>query len=100
VTAVKTRAEIQIGPGAEIKVEPFLRLTGNTGMWCLSYDDHAPILLICDGNVRLSVSVPDVRQVTGEDIAWGRALAEIVAQYVTGLEHRITVQDAAGDQAA
>jgi hypothetical protein len=94
-----TQATIRL-VGAEIRVEPFIRLTGSTHILCCTYEDQAPILAIDDGTVSLSVSVPDVRQVTGEDLERGRALADAVARYVAGLEQRAAIQDGAADEAA
>jgi hypothetical protein len=99
MTVVATQAEIKFGAGGVIRVTPFIRLTGNTDMYCFTYDDHAPVLVINDGHVSVSVSVPDVAQVTGEDVQRGRALAGLVVQYVTALEHRVATQDGA-DEAA
>ena len=53
---------------ARIRVEPFIRLTGGTFIRCCTYDDQAPILAIDDGNVSVSLTVPDVHRVTGEDV--------------------------------
>jgi len=40
--------------------------------------------------VRISVTVPDAEQVTGEDVQWGRVLADAVARYVAELERLTT----------
>ena len=95
-----TQATIRLGADGEIRVEPFIRLTGHTHILCCTYDDCAPILAIDDGTVSLSVTVPDTAQVTGEDLKWGRALADAVARYVAGLEHRATIRDGAAGEAA
>ena len=49
-----TQAEIRLFSDGAIKVEPFIRLTGSTRIQCCTYDDHAPILAIDDGNVSMS----------------------------------------------
>jgi hypothetical protein len=95
-----TQATIRLSADGEIRVEPFIRLTGHTHILCCTYDDCAPILAIDDGTVSLSVTVPDTAQVTGEDLDRGRALAEAVARYVAELERRaVTDQDAASEAA-
>jgi hypothetical protein len=95
-----TQATIRLGADGAIRVEPFIRLTGHTHILCCTYEDSAPILAIDDGTVSLSVTVPDTAQVTGEDLKWGRALADAVARYVAGLEQRAAIQGSAADEAA
>ena len=46
---------------------------------CHVYDDCAPILAIEDGNVRLSLTVPDTGHVTGQDVNRAMKLADAVA---------------------
>jgi hypothetical protein len=100
MTYVRTSAEVQFAPDGVIKVDSFVRLTGNTYIDCYTYDDCAPILAIRDGHVIVSVSVPDTAQVTAEDVQWGRSLADAVARYVAGLEQRAANQDSAASEAA
>ena len=95
-----TQAVIRLSAGGAIRVEPFIRLTGTTHINCHVYDDSAPILAVDDGNVSLSVTVPDTAQVTGEDLKWGRALADAVARYVAGLEQRAASRNSAVSEAA
>ena len=95
-----TQAVIRLSAGGEIRVEPFIRLTGHTHILCCTYEDSAPILAIDDGTVSLSVTVPDTAQVTGEDLERARVLADAVARYVAGLEQRAAIQDSAADEAA
>jgi hypothetical protein len=95
-----TQAAIRLLADGALKVEPFIRLTGDTHILCCTYDDQAPILAIDDGNVSVSVSVPDVSKVTGQDVKRARALAEAVARYVAELEHRMVIQDSAAEDAA
>ena len=94
-----TQATIRLSADGAIRVEPFIRLTGTTHINCHVYDDSAPILAVDDGTVSLSVTVPDTAQVTGEDLERGRVLADAVARYVAGLEHRAVIQDSAADEA-
>ena len=63
-----TSATIRLHADGAIRVEPFIRLTGSTHIMCCTYDDQAPILAIDDGNVSVSLTVPDVHRVTGEDV--------------------------------
>ena len=94
-----TQATIRLSADGEIRVEPFIRLTGSTHILCCTYEDQAPILAIDDGTVSLSVTVPDTAQVTGEDVERARVLADAVVRYVAGLEQRTVIQDSAPDEA-
>jgi hypothetical protein len=100
MNAVATRASVCFGPGAEVKVEPFIRLTGSTNIYCCTYDDHAPILAIDDGNVSVSLTVPDVHHVTGEDVNRALALADAVARYAAELGAHLADDDCAAPDAA
>jgi hypothetical protein len=100
MTEVATRASVCFGPGAEVRVEPFIRMTGSTRILCCTYDDHAPILAIDDGNVSVSLSVPDVHRVTGEDVNRAMALADAVARYIAELGERVADEDSAAQDAA
>ena len=95
-----TSASVRFGETGEATVQSYVRLTASTYIHCCTYEDSAPILAIDDGTVSLSVTVPDTAQVTGEDLKWGRALADAVARYVAGLEHRATIRDGAAGEAA
>jgi hypothetical protein len=97
-----TQATIRLYADSGITVEPFIRLTRSTHIHCCTYDDQAPILSLDDEHVRVSLTVPDTHQVTGQDVEQGRRLAEAVARYVAELEKRAaTGKDAAGaDEAA
>jgi hypothetical protein len=96
VTTVRTSAGLRLRADGTVSVEPFIRLDGNTGIHCFTYDDQAPVLVVDSANVRLSLTVPDVDQVTEQDIKFGRTLADAVARYVAELEQRaVTTQDAA-----
>jgi hypothetical protein len=99
MNAVATRASVCFGPGAEVRVEPFIRLTGSTRIMGCPYDDHAPILAIDDGNVSVSLSVPDVHHVTGEDVNRAMKLADAVARYIAELGEHVATEDAAEDAA-
>ena len=95
-----TQAVIRLSAGGAIRVEPFIRLTGNTHILCCTYEGSAPILAIDDGTVSLSVTVPGTAQVTGEDLERARVLADAVARYLAELEHRAASQHSAPDEAA
>jgi hypothetical protein len=95
-----TQAEIRLFSDGGIKVEPFIRMTSSTRIMCCTYDDHAPILAIDDGNVSVSLSVPDVRHVTGEDVNRAMALADAVARYIAELGARVADEDRAAQDAA
>ena len=68
------------------KVESYVRLTGQHLIHCCTYDDAAPILTIQDGPADISITVPGRGEVTADDVAFGRLLAEAVARYVAELE--------------
>ena len=51
MTAITTSARSGCSADGAVRVEPFIRLTGNTHIRCRTYDDQAPILAIDDGNV-------------------------------------------------
>jgi hypothetical protein len=95
-----TQATIRLGPGSAIGVAPFIRLTGSTLIHCCTYDDQAPILAIEDGNVSVSITVPDVHRVTGEDVNLAVALADAVARYIAELGERVADEDSAALDAA
>ena len=68
MTTVTTSATVRFSASGAVEVEPSIRLNGSTHIHCHVYDDQAPILAIDDGNVRLSLTVPDTGHVTGEDV--------------------------------
>ena len=94
-----TQATIRLHADGGIRVEPFIRLTGSTHVMCCSYDDQAPILAIDDGNVSVSLTVPDVHRVTGEDVNRALALADAVARYAAELGAHVADEDSAPDAA-
>jgi hypothetical protein len=96
---VTTQATIRLHADGGITVEPFIRLTGGTRIQCCTYQDQAPILAIDDGNVSVSLTVPDVRQVTGDDMNRAMKLADAVARYIAELGEHVATEDAAPDAA-
>jgi hypothetical protein len=101
MTTVKTSATIRFSASGVVEVAPTIRLSASTFIHCHVYDDCAPILAIEDGNVRLSLTVPDTGHVTGEDVNRAMALADAVARYITELGAHVADEDtAAADEAA
>jgi len=87
VTALASTAYVQFGPDQVPEVSTSVRLGGLSRMYCHTYPDSAPVVSITDAHVKVSISVPDPDQVTGQDIEHARQLAALVARYVTELEH-------------
>jgi hypothetical protein len=100
MTTVKTSATIRLGSSGVIEVEPSIRLNAATFIACHVYDDCAPILAIEDGNVRLSLTVPDTGHVTGRDVNLAMALADAVARYIAELGEHMATEDGAAQDAA
>jgi hypothetical protein len=99
MTTVQTSATVRFSSSGPVEVEPTIRLNAATRIHCHVYDDHAPILAIDDGNVRLSLTVPDTAYVTGQDVNLAMALADAVARYITELGAHVATEDAAEDAA-
>jgi hypothetical protein len=57
-------------------------------------------LAIDDGNVSVSLTVPDVHHVTGQDVNRAMALADAVARYITELGAHVADDDGAAQDAA
>ena len=87
MTALPSTAYVQFGPDQVPEVTTSVRLTDLSRMYCHTYPDSAPVVSITDAHVKVSISVPDPDQVTGQDIEHARQLAALVARYVTELEH-------------
>ena len=64
----------------------FVKLTGHSYISCCVYDDIAPILAVKDARVDISITVPGRDQVTADDLAMARLLAEAAGQYAAELE--------------
>jgi hypothetical protein len=99
MTTVKTSATIRFSASGAVEVGPSIRLNAGTFIHCHVYDDQAPILAIEDGNVRLSLTVPDTSHVTGADMNRAMALADAVARYIAELGEHVATEDAAEDAA-
>jgi len=80
-----TSAEVRFGAGGVAKVASHLHLTASTYIDCFAYEDTAPIVVINDAPVDVTITVPDPGQVTEDDVACARRLAEAVARYAAGL---------------
>jgi hypothetical protein len=100
MTAVKTSATVRFGSSGTVEVEPSIRLSASTFIACHVYDDCAPILAIEDGNVRLSLTVPDTGHVTGQDVNLAVKLADAVARYIAELGENVVTEDSAAQDAA
>ena len=96
----ETQASIRLLADGTVKVEPFIRLTGSTHVMCCTYEYQAPILAIDDGNVSVSLTVPDTHHVTGQDVNRAMALADAVARYIAELGERLADDDRAAQDAA
>jgi hypothetical protein len=79
-------SEIRFGANGETTVQSHVRLTASTWIQCCTYDDAAPILAIRDGSADITITNPGRREVTEEDVTFGRLLAEAVNRYVAELE--------------
>jgi hypothetical protein len=93
-----TSAEVRFGPAGVVKVASHLYPATTTYVDCFAYQDQAPILVIRDGHVEVTITAPDSGRVTAEDLARGRELAEAAARYVAELErHQAVGADPASD---
>jgi hypothetical protein len=87
-------SEVRFGADGTAKVQSYVRLTASTYIHCCTYADEAPILTIQDGAADITITNPGRGEVTGEDVRYGRQLAEVVARYAAELE-RLAVKDRA-----
>jgi hypothetical protein len=79
-------ALVRFGGDGTAEVQSYVRLTASTHIQCCTYHDAAPILSIRDGQVDIAITIPGQGQVTADDVAFGRALADAVARYAAELE--------------
>lgn len=86
MTQGRTSALLHIGSDGVTRIDPSIRLNPRTFIRCHTYKGTAPILGIDDEHVSVSLTVPDVENVTGQDVACARRLAEAVTAYVAELE--------------
>ena len=96
----ETSAWVRFGPDGAATVQSYVRLTASTRIQCCTYADAAPILAIRDGAADITITSPGRGEVTEDDVAFGRELAEAVNRYAAELE-RLAVKNraatAAGD---
>jgi hypothetical protein len=78
-------AEIRFGVNGQARVHSYVRLDASTYIRCCTYEDAAPILTIQDGAADITITNPGQGQVTEEDVAFGRLLAEAVNRYAAEL---------------
>jgi hypothetical protein len=96
MTALPSSAYVQFGPDQVPEVSTSVRLTALSRMYCHTYPDSAPVVSITDAHVKVSISVPDPDQVTGQDVDRARQLAALAGRYVTELEHLAAANQDAG----
>ena len=77
---------VRFGPDGSAEVQSYVRLTASTYIHCCTYDDAAPILAIRDGVADITITNPGKGEVTEDDVAFGRQLAEAVARYAAELD--------------
>jgi hypothetical protein len=77
---------VRFGADGQAEVQSYLRLTGSTHVQCCTYPDAAPILAIRDGVADIVITNPGQGEVTEEDVAFGRQLADAVARYAAELD--------------
>ena len=95
-----TAATIRLSPKGPIRVGAELRLSGDSFIACHIYTDHPPILQVEDEHVSVTISAPDPKRVTADDVAQAHRLADALAQYVAGLETHVTTSGTAEGVAA
>ena len=90
-------SEVRFGADGPAKVQSYVRLTASTWIRRCTYDDEAPILTIQDGPAEIVITNPGRGEVTGDDVRFGRLLAEAVNRYAAELE-RLAAKDSAPPQ--
>jgi len=76
---------VRFGPDGSAAVQSYVRLTTSTHIHCCTYDDAAPILSIHDGAADITITNPGKGEVTDDDVAFGRQLADAVTRYAAEL---------------
>jgi len=76
---------VRFSEDAPARVQSYLRLTASTWIRCCTYDDAAPILTLRDGPADIVITNPGKGEVTDDDVAFGRQLADAAAQYAAEL---------------
>ena len=98
--ALPTTASIRVYPKGGMQVDAALRLSGDSFITCCIYTDAPPILHFEDAHVSVSVSPPDPKRVTADDVAQAHRLAEALARYIADLETHVTAPDGTAEGAA
>jgi hypothetical protein len=88
-------AEVRFGPDGQATVQSYLRLTASTYVRCCTYDDAAPILTIHDGPADITITNPARGEVTADDVAFARQLAEAATRYAAELENKLAATERA-----
>jgi hypothetical protein len=88
-------AEVRFGEDGKVTVQSYLRLTASTYIRCCTYDNAAPILTIQDGPADITITSPARGEVTADDVAFARQLAEAVNRYAAELD-KLAARAAAG----
>ena len=76
---------VRFDESGQATVQSYVRLTASTHIQCSTYDDAAPILSIHDGAADITITNPGKGEVTDDDVAFGRQLADAVARYAAEL---------------
>jgi hypothetical protein len=76
---------VRFGEDGRATVQSYVRLTASTRIHCSVYPDAAPILSIDDGAADITITNPGRGEVTDDDVAFGRQLADAVARYAAEL---------------
>jgi hypothetical protein len=90
-------AEVRFDADGKVTVQSYVRLSTSTYIRCCTYPGHAPILTIQDGPADVTITNPGPGEVTQEDVAFGRLLAEAVNRYAAELERLAATDHAAAD---
>ena len=69
-----TAASVRFGANGAAVMDASVRLSGSTYVRCCTYDDAPPILVIEEPPVDISITTPDRKQVTEEDIKLAQAI--------------------------
>jgi hypothetical protein len=88
--ALPTVTSIRVYSTGGIQVDAALRLSGDSFISCCIYTDHPPVLHCEDAHVSVSVSPPDPKRVTADDVAQAHRLADALAAYIADLETHVT----------
>jgi len=76
---------VRFGEDGRATVQSYVRLTASTRIHCSVYPDAAPILSIDDGAADITITNPGQGEVTDDDVAFGRQLADAVTRYAAEL---------------